>query len=265
MARRVNTSSVPPKKRPLPPLGWAIVGLVVILFGVGLWYYNRLNINEWRHVQKLGIRLPMKYEIHGIDISKHNGRIDWKLLREMRFEDLRLQFAFVKATEGTSLIDKDFKTNWQQADEVGLYRGAYHFYIPWKPALPQFENFKKVAKLKKGDLPPVLDFEIGTNAYSREQVIENLRTWLQLAENHYGVQPIIYTNADFYRRYIKDNLDNYPLWIADYSGWTLNRYDDATIYFWQHSKSGYSEGVRGLVDYNVFLGDVDALKRICVK
>lgn len=264
MARRVIANSIH-RKQPLPRLGWIIIVVATLLLGAGIWYYNRLNTNNWRHVSKIGIRLPMKYQIHGIDVSKHNGRINWPQLRAMRFEELRLQFAFIKATEGTSLQDKDFKTNWQQADAVGLYRGAYHFYIPWKSAAPQFENFKQLVKLKRGDLPPVLDFEIGTNAFSREQIIQNLRTWLVLAENYYGVRPIIYTNADFYRRYIKDNLDEYPLWIADYSGWTLNRYDDTTIHFWQHSKSGYVEGIRGAVDYNVFLGEAEALKGICVK
>ena len=263
MTRRVTSST--PQKRPLPPVGWAILVGLFVLIGGGVWYYNRLNINQWRHVSKLGIRLPMKFQIHGIDISKHNGRIDWNDLRAMRFEDIRLQFVYVKATEVTSLMDKDFKTSWQKADEVGLYRGAYHFYIPWKAPEPQFENFKKMVKLKRGDLPPVLDFEIGTNVYTREQVVANVATWLRLAENYYGVRPIIYTNADFYRRYIKGNLDKYPLWIADYSGWTLDRYDDARIHFWQHSKSGYVNGIRGTVDYNVFLGEVEDLKQLCVK
>ncbi len=264
MAYRVTATSTP-RKRPLPRLGWIIIAVTTLLLSIGIWYYNRLNTNNWRHVPKIGIRLPMKYQIHGIDVSKHNGRINWSQLRAMRFEELRLQFAFIKATEGTSLQDKDFRNNWQQADAVGLYRGAYHFYIPWKPAAPQFENFKRMVKLKKGDLPPVLDFEIGTSAFSREQIIQNLRTWLVLAEDYYGVRPIIYTNADFYRRYIKDNLDEYPLWIADYSGWVLNRYDDSKILFWQHSKSGYVEGIRGTVDYNVFLGEAAELKEMCVK
>jgi len=264
MAQR-KIAPLSPQKQALPRLGWVIIAAISLVLVGGIWYYNRLNINEWRHVSKIGIKLPMKYHIHGIDVSKHNGRIDLPQLRAMRFEDLRLQFAFIKATEGTSLTDKDFKNNWAQADAVGLYRGAYHFYIPWKSAIPQFENFRRSVKLKKGDLPPVLDFEIGTNAFTREQVIENLTTWLKLAENFYGVRPIIYTNADFYRRYIKDNLDDYPLWIADYSNWGLNRFDDAAIHFWQHSKSGYTEGIRGQVDYNVFLGDKDKLKDLCIK
>ncbi|TAF94543.1 MAG: glycoside hydrolase [Cytophagia bacterium] len=251
MARRVSSNS---SQKPLPRWIWLVALGICAALGSGLWYWKILNINQWVHVSQLGIRMPLRYTTHGIDVSHHNDNINWDKLRQMRFEDLRLQFVFVKATEGTSLIDTDFGRNWQQADAVGLYRGAYHFYVPWKNPAPQAANFIKTVKLKKGDLPPVLDFEIGTNAFSREQVIKNLKMWLVLVENHYGVRPIIYTNADFYKRYIKDNLDQYPLWIADYSRHTLDRYDSANILFWQHSQTGWVSGVRTPVDYNVFLG-----------
>lgn len=253
MARRTPPAQF--SKKTLPRWAWLTAAVAVVAVIGGVWYWQILNLNRWAHINKLGIRLPLRYATHGIDVSHHNDDINWDKLRQMRFEDLRLQFAFVKATEGTSLIDPDFKRNWKQADAVGLYRGAYHFYIPWKAPQPQAANFIKTAKLKKGDLPPVLDFEIGTNAFSRQQIIKNLKIWLDLVEKHYGVRPIIYTNADFYKRYLKDNLDQYPLWIADYSRHTLNRYDDANILFWQHSKTGWVEGINTQVDYNVFLGN----------
>jgi lysozyme len=253
MARRTVQSSA--SKKPLPRWVWLAFFVFFLAIGAGLWYWNLLNLNQWTHVSKLGIRLPLRYNTHGIDVSHHNDNINWAKLRQMQFDDLRLQFVFVKATEGTSLRDRHFGKNWQQADAVGLYRGAYHFYIPWKDPVPQANNFIQTVQLKKGDLPPVLDFEIGTKAFSRQQVIKNLKTWLNLVEKQYGVRPIIYTNADFYRRYIKDNLDQYPLWIADYSRHTLDRYDNANILFWQHSKAGWVDGIRTPVDYNVFLGN----------
>ena len=264
MAKKVSFSSSPTRK-PLPKKWWIILGVSFLVLIIGIWYWTELNTNKWMHVPKVGIRLPLRYEIHGIDISHHNNDINWQKLRQMKFENLRLQFVFIKATEGMSISDEDFTKNWKEADAVGLYRGAYHFYIPWKDPKIQAQRFINAVKLQKGDLPPVLDFEKGTSAYSKEQVIINLRTWLQIIENHYGIKPIIYTNSDFYKRYVKDNFDEYPLWIAEYSNWELNRYDHAEVLFWQHSQAGFVEGIGGEVDYNVFLGSADDLKGLCVK
>lgn len=264
MAKRAVNNDFP-KRKPLPKKWWIIMAIALVVLSIGIWYWSELNKNKWMHVPKVGIRLPLRYDIHGIDVSHHNDDINWPKLRQMKFEDLRLQFVYIKATEGMSIADEDFQKNWQQADEVGLYRGAYHFYIPWKDPKIQAQRFINSVRLQKGDLPPVLDFEKGTSAYSKEQVIDNLRIWLQMVENQYGVKPIIYTNGDFYKRYIKGNLDEFPLWIAEYSGWELNRYGEAKVLFWQHSKAGFVEGINGEVDYNVFLGTADDLKSLCVK
>jgi lysozyme len=253
-----------PRRKPLRKWGFVVLGIAITLIIIALWYWSRVNENQWMFLPKLGIKLPLKYDIHGIDVSHHNGQIDWQKVRKMTFEDKKLQFVYIKATEGISLVDKYFDKNWQEADTKGLYRGAYHFYIPWKDPEPQVANFIKQVKIKKGDLPPVLDFEVGTNRFSRTKIIENLAYWLKAIEDHYGVKPMIYTNADFYKRYIKDNLDDYPLWIADYSNLKLDRYGDANILLWQHSKAGYVEGIRGGVDYNVFLGDAAALKKMAL-
>ncbi len=263
MAKQSSSNNFPQRKQ-IPRKKLLLLGVIALVLGAVCWYWYELNTNKWMHVPKIGIRLPLRYDIHGIDVSHHNGRIDWPKLRQMRFENLRLQFVFIKATEGVSIADDDFGYNWQKADEMGLYRGAYHFYIAWKDPKAQAARFIQKVKLQKGDLPPVLDFEKGTSALSQAQVIENLQTWLRLVEDHYGIKPIIYTNADFYRRYIKGNLDEYPLWIADYSGWELNRYEGAKVLFWQHSKAGAAEGIDSEIDYNVFLGDSDDLKEACL-
>jgi lysozyme len=253
------------RHQPLPRKYWIFLSLIIVIIAAGIYWWTTQNQNKWMHIPAVGIRLPLKYDIHGIDVSHHNGNINWQNLRKMEFNDLRLQFIFIKATEGTSLQDTDFENNWKNADEIGLYRGAYHFYIPWKDARPQAERFIAQVTLKSGDLPPVLDFEKGTNKFSSSQIIENITTWLKIVEKHYNVKPIIYTNANFYKRYIAGNLDEYPVWIADYSGWSLSRYPRAKLLFWQHSQSGYASGIKGPVDYNVFLGDADDLKQLTIQ
>lgn len=224
---------------------------------------NDGNSMDWRLVRAFGIRLPMRYGIHGIDVSRHNDRIDWKRVRQMEADGVRLQFVFVKATEGATLADKHFARNWREVKKSSLRRGAYHFYHPTRDPLKQADNFIRNVELSEGDFAPVVDFEV-TNGQSDDTIIDGLRLWLETVEAYYHIRPIIYTNGNLYRRYIKGNLDEYPLWIADYSTEHLRRYDADKLYFWQHSQSGSVKGIRERVDFNVFVMDEDRLGEICL-
>ena len=50
------------------------------------------------------------YPVKGVDVSAHQKEIDW---RGLASEDI--SFAFIKATEGSSHVDKNFKKNWREA------------------------------------------------------------------------------------------------------------------------------------------------------
>jgi lysozyme len=240
------------------------IGAVGLLAGIaGLWHYVLGDFSRWSHSSPAGIRLPLHYEIHGLDVSKFQGKIDWPRVAAMELTDqVRFRFAFIKATEGVTLNDKTFATNWKSARQHGLRRGAYHFYVPWRDPEAQAENFIRHVQLEPGDLPPVLDIEL-TSLKSDERLAEELGTWLRLIEAHYGQKPLIYTNGHFYRKYVAGHLDEYPLWLADYTADDLTRYPNARILFWQHAKDGLVEGIRGRVDYNVFLSDQDDFEDIC--
>lgn len=74
---------------------------------------------------------PEGYEIHGIDISHHQGEIDWEVLRNNGMIDkYPVRFVMIKATEGASNLDRRFKENFHQAREYGFVRGAYHSGAP---------------------------------------------------------------------------------------------------------------------------------------
>ena len=218
---------------------------------------------DWQFVPTFGIRLPMHYGIHGIDVSKHNARIDWQRVQQTEANGVRLQFVFIKATEGATLSDKQFDRNWREAAKSDLRRGAYHFYHPTRDPLKQANNFIRNVTLKPGDFAPVVDFEV-TNGQSETIIVDGLRQWLETVEEHYSARPIIYTNRNLYQRYIKGNFANYPLWIADYSTKDLNRYDPDQLYLWQHSQAGWVKGIRGKVDFNVFVLDENRLGEICL-
>ncbi|GAB3780878.1 glycoside hydrolase family 25 protein [Spirosoma horti] len=243
--------------------GLWIAAFFIVFITVWVVRSRKANQLDWQFVRAFGIRLPMKYGIHGIDVSRHNDRINWARVRQMEADGVRLQFVFIKATEGATLADKHFEKNWREAKKSALRRGAYHFYHPTRDPLKQATNFIRTVELSEGDFVPVVDFEV-VNGQSDETIINGLRLWLETVEEHYHVRPIIYTNGNLYKRYIKDNLGEYPLWIADYSAKHLRSYDADKLYLWQHNQSGWVQGIRGQVDFNVFVMDEDRMKDICL-
>ncbi len=205
-------------------------------------------------VKSFGIIMPVPYKVHGIDVSKHQGEIDWKRVSMMRDNGIRISFAFIKASEGITRQDKRFNENWKQSSRNGIIRGAYHFYYPSRDPHKQADNFIKVVKLRKGDLPPVVDIEV-SNGRSAKNICGNLQIFVDRLEKRYGVKPIIYTNINFYNTYLKGSFEKYPLWIAGYFDHDrfYNEFTTPWI-FWQHSEKGKVDGIRGHVDFNVFTG-----------
>ena len=238
-----------------------IVIVLIILYPV---YVS--DGQKWTYVKGFGIKVPLRYTIHGIDVSHHNQKIDWQKVKDSKDDNVDISFCFIKATEGTDLKDQDFKNNWKEAKKAGLMRGAYHFYVPWANPEAQAKNFIQSVSLEQGDFVPVVDFEIhGTNRRVREKLVANVTTFIEYLKSHYGVSPIIYTNKHMFRKYVKGNFDNYPLWISDYDSRKLEGFDGANLMIWQHSTNGRLDGIKGDVDFNVFVASKSHLDDICVK
>ena len=242
----------------------AVVATAVALCTIAmLFYYTRSHFTGARvHYPEFGIRMPKKYRIHGIDVSRYQQNISWDLVKEMQVRDIRIGFAFMKATEGISIFDRSFKRNWRRSGNEGLPRGAYHYFIPTISGEKQAEYFIKHVKLKTGDLPPVLDIEETRGVPSRV-LISNLKVWLSMVEEHYGVKPIIYSGANFYRQYLSGEFEDYPLWIAHYE--TDSPRIGRPWQFWQHNEKGRVDGIDAFVDFNVFAGDSLAFKEMLVR
>jgi lysozyme len=211
---------------------------------------------------EFGIEIPVNYSIHGIDVSKYQDAIDWGLVKDMKVGDVRLSFAFIKATEGLGNEDAYFQRNWRKARDAGLARGAYHFFLSTKSGKAQAENFINSVELMPGDLPPVLDIE-QTYGVPPEKMRERAKEWLQTVSGYYHIVPIIYTNVDFYRQYLKDDFDGYPLWVAHYLQKERPRvYRDWA--FWQHSEAGRVNGILTRVDFDVFNGDSAEFRKLLI-
>lgn len=220
------------------------------------------NDRRSRNLTDFGIYIPRQYQVHGIDISHHQQDIDWEDLSSMNINGISFQFVYIKATEGDSHRDRLFATNWQSAKEYGLIRGAYHFYQPDIKSDFQADHFISTVQLETGDLPPVLDIEI-TGSYSVENLRKGLKNWLRIVEAHYKIKPIIYTNLNYYRKYLAGHFSEYKFWIAQYERSETNL-PDHKWYFWQYSNQGKANGIAGLVDFNAFQGNLEELKAICI-
>jgi lysozyme len=196
-------------------------------------------------------------DIQGIDVSHYQGTVDWPQVKAVG-----IQFAFAKATEGVTLLDPEFATNWAGMKAAGLLRGAYHFFEPNDDAGQQATFFLSTVQLESGDLPPVLDVE--TAAATSEALWQGVQTWLDQVEAATGVRPILYLNKSFANEYdAPSSLAAYPLWLAQYeveiptlpNGWT-------TWLLWQYSQTGTIDGVSGSVDFDQLNGPLSGLSAL---
>jgi lysozyme len=239
--------------------------LLVIIGVANVIYYVTHYLTRPPHIKypAFGIDIPPDYLIHGIDVSRYQHTINWDDVKEMQVKDIKIGFAFIKATEGTDRIDEQFERNWAAAAEAGIPKGAYHFFIAGRSGKAQAKNFTQMVKLKKGDLPPVLDIEETYNV-PPEKIESELAEWLEQVEEYYHVKPIIYTNIGFYNTYLKTNFDQYPIWIAHYLQPNKPRIDHQWL-FWQHSEKGRVNGIKVPVDFNVFAGDSIAFQKLLIQ
>ena len=217
---------------------------------------------QFVHYAEFGIPIPAEYEIHGIDVSRYQQLISWEAVKDMQVQNIKIGFAFMKATEGNGNADPFFKRNWRKARTAGITRGAYHFFIATKDGKKQAENFIDKVELVTGDLPPVLDIE-QTFGARPEQLRTEIKKWLDAVETYYSVRPIIYTYIDFYEKNLKGYFDEYPLWIAHYLQPHEPRIGREWS-FWQHSEAGRVNGILSKVDFNVFNGDSLAFRALLV-
>ena len=192
----------------------SFVSLLTLLIAlcIGGYYIEKYFIRPSSYkYPEFGIDIP-SYPIHGIDVSRYQQVIDWEDVKAMQVKNIRIGFAYIKATEGIDLVDEQFRRNWLETEEQGITKGAYHFFVAGKSGRQQAKNFISIVQLKKGDLPPVLDVE-DANA-SPQDIIREISEWLSVVDKHYHVVPVIYCNIEFYNKYIRENFKEYPFWIA---------------------------------------------------
>ena len=212
----------------------------------------------WNGVIILNEFSARKYPVKGVDVSSYQGDIDWEKLSAEE-----ISFAFIKATEGSSFVDKYFSYNFEAAQKTSLAVGAYHFFSYDSDGSTQAENFINTVQPYEGMLPPVIDLEFygdkEENPPEREKVAKQLQTMLHLLEEHYGQKPIIYATEISYELYLADDYKGYDIWIRDVIS-SPRLSDDRDWAFWQYTNREQLKGYNGkekYIDMNVFCGSVE--------
>lgn len=190
-----------------------------------------------------------RYPVRGIDISAHNGRVDFDAVRNAGYA-----FVMIKATEGAAFNDRMFARNYANARNAGLAVGVYHFFRFDADGYMQALNLANALKGRPVQLPVVIDLEEWTNPemVPTDTVVNHLRTMLSHLRRR-GYRTMLYTNKQGHRRFVQGRLEEEPLWLCSLSG--IDGADTPSPALWQYSHRGSLEGVDGPVDLNVFCGD----------
>ena len=202
---------------------------------------------------------PSRFPIHGIDVSRWNGDIDWQAVRAAG-----VRFAWIKATEGGDHLDPRFRENWANAKAAGVPRGAYHFVWWCRPGHEQVEWFKRNVPREADALPPVLDVEFQPKSRNcpkkivREEALAKMRLMLREMELHYGRKPVIYVTVDFYAAIMHpDEFKDYPVWVRSTKYEPSVHYPGRVWTFWQYQSDARIPGIRGKTDSNAFYGTAE--------
>ncbi len=188
--------------------------------------------------------------VHGIDLSHYQGNVLWEEVGR----NMKINYVYLKATEGGTNVDDRYFQNILMARLNGLYAGSYHYFRPQTPVREQFENFTAVCLAGQQDLIPMVDVET-RGGLTTDAFLDSLSVFLRLVEDYYRTKPLIYTGANFYDRYLSWGiLDEYKLMIAQYTDYEPTLVDERSVTIWQYTGKGSVRGVGGNVDKSRLVG-----------
>jgi lysozyme len=218
----------------------ALIGVGAVAAIVSLYESGRIRFNY---------PSQERFPVRGIDVSHHQGEIDWDAVRSAGIE-----FVFVKATEGRDHNDTRFLENWEGAGRAGIRRGAYHFFTFCTPGLEQADHFLSVVGSLPRELPVAADVEFSGNCEgwsSIDDIRSELRAFLRRVGDSLGHAPTLYVTPSSFREIAAGHFDRRRIWLRGlffepsrrrYGAWS----------FWQYADNARLPGIRGPVDLNVF-------------
>jgi lysozyme len=184
------------------------------------------------------VRAPLPL---GIDVSGYQPKVDWT-----QVAGGGISFAFVKATEGTTLVDHSFASHWAGASAARVLRGAYHFFRSRLDGRAQAHLFLAQLRSDPGELPPVLDVEVA-DGVAGSLVVAGVNAWLDVVTAELG-RPIIYTMPGFWNTLpvIPGIAERADLWVANWEAKSPASVKGLPSWkFWQFTNHATITGIPG--------------------
>lgn len=246
--RRAKASKIKNRKQQII----AVIVSTIIIFSVLLLVFDSIKKSRKQRFHSFyDNKHSHKYVVKGVDVSHHNGTINWGFLKNEG-----ITFTYIKSTEGITHTDKKYIENYEIAKLFDVKVGTYHFYTFGLDGTIQAQHFIHHSTIESADLVPAIDVEHSQiNRYSNDKdyiqnVIDELIKLENEMYNYYGVRPLIYTNKDCYKLYIKDNLPENPIWMSDLHNEPDTK--DTNWIIWQFSHTGNIDGIDGDIDLNYY-------------
>lgn len=191
--------------------------------------------------------------VMGIDISKHNGNIDWNAVKNSGVQYVILRCGYRGSASGVLVEDQKFKSNIQGATAAGLKVGIYFFSQAVNEVEAVEEASMTLSLIKKHRItyPVYIDVESANgraDGISKEARTSVINAFCQTIRNS-GYTPGLYANKNWLTEKINTGaLGGCKIWLAQYVAAPTygGRYE-----MWQYSSRGSIAGIKGNVDLNV--------------
>lgn len=215
--------------------------------------------------------------LHGIDVSEHNGNINWKEVnKNVDFAIIRIGYRGY-GKSGAIIKDKKFDENIKKAKENGIPVGIYFYSqaVTTTEAMQEANSTIQWLKDEELDFPIFYDYEFAsvssgrldsawrTGKLNKTKMTNNALAFMD-AIHSTGYDAMIYAS----RCFLVDNVDNktitdngYGIWVAEYN--TSTPFEGKYV-GWQYSSSGHIDGISGKIDCNFWFVDDDDTPKFIV-
>lgn len=198
--------------------------------------------------------------IPGIDVSVHQGNIDWEKVKEAGIEFAMIRVGYRTYGGGEIKLDESFAENLDKADKAGIKTGVYFFSQATSVEEAQEEANTVIEAIKPYNVtyPVVYDWEVIYDDKARTDdlsvdVLNDCCIAFCDSIKSAGYTPMIYQNkrATLFKLDLP-RLRDYDFWLAEYGEKPTYFYD---FQMWQYSNTGKIPGIDGEVDLNICFRD----------